>query len=43
MSINVFHIRKQHKKSRIKGVEVDLPSHNNPVMINEKPASAEEA
>eukprot|EP00105_Crassostrea_gigas_P042139 XP_019926287.1 PREDICTED: cell wall integrity and stress response component 4-like [Crassostrea gigas] len=35
--------RKQHKKSRIKGVEVDLPSHNNPVMINEKPASAEEA
>lgn len=35
--------RKQHQKSRIKGVEVDLPSLNNPVMINEKPASVEEA
>lgn len=35
--------RKQHQKSRIKGVEVDLPSHNKQVMINEEPANVEEA
>uniref|UniRef100_A0A8W8ML56 Uncharacterized protein n=1 Tax=Magallana gigas TaxID=29159 RepID=A0A8W8ML56_MAGGI len=35
--------RKHHQKSRIKGVEVDPPSQNNPVMINEKPANVEEA
>lgn len=35
--------REQQQKSRIKGVEVNPLSQNNPVMFNEEPANVEEA